>query len=93
MKTFDFLKNYLFIFWLHWVFVVARAFSLVATSEGYFLVVVHRLSCSAACGIFLDQGSNPCPLPWQVNSDPLCHQESPLQSNFNAEYSNLLLKF
>ena len=27
-------------------------------------VVVHRLSCSAACGIFLGQGSNPCPLHW-----------------------------
>ena len=25
------------------------------------VVVVHRLSCSAACGIFLDQGSNPRP--------------------------------
>ena len=24
-------------------------------------VVVHGLSCSAACGIFLDQSSNPCP--------------------------------
>ena len=32
------------------------------------LVVAHGLSCSAACGIFLDQGSNPCPLHWQVNS-------------------------
>ena len=26
--------------------------------------VVHRLSCSRACGIFLDQGSNQCPLLW-----------------------------
>ena len=24
------------------------------------VVLVHGLSCSAACGIFLDQGSNPC---------------------------------
>ena len=32
------------------------------------VVVVHRLSCSAACGIFPDQGTNPCPLHWQVNS-------------------------
>ena len=30
--------------------------------------VVHGLSCSAACGIFPDQGSNPCPLHWQVDS-------------------------
>ena len=32
------------------------------------VVVVHRLSCFAACGIFLDQESNPCPLCWQANS-------------------------
>ena len=28
------------------------------------LVAEHRLICSVACGIFLDQGSNPCPLHW-----------------------------
>ena len=28
--------------------------------------VVPRLSCSTACGVSPDQGSNPCPLPWQV---------------------------
>ena len=28
----------------------------------------HRLNCSVACGIFPDQGSNPCPLHWQVDS-------------------------
>ena len=28
--------------------------------------VVHRLSCSAACGVFLGQGLNLCPLPWQA---------------------------
>ena len=27
-----------------------------------------RLSSCGACGIFLDQGSNPCPLHWQVDS-------------------------
>ena len=32
------------------------------------VVVAHGLSCSAACGIFPDQGSNPCPLRWQVDS-------------------------
>ena len=26
------------------------------------LVVAHELGCSVACGIFLAQGSNPCPL-------------------------------
>ena len=43
------------------------------------VVVAHGLSCSAACGIFLDQGSNPCPLHWQADSQPLRHQGSPLQ--------------
>ena len=37
----------------------------------------HRLSCSAACGIFPDQGSNLCPLHWQADSLPLHHQGSP----------------
>ena len=32
------------------------------------IVVAHGLSCSAACGIFPDQGSNPCPLHWQEDS-------------------------
>ena len=37
-------------------------------------VVANWLSCSTACGIFLDQGSNPCLLHWQVDSLPLSHQ-------------------
>ena len=41
-------------------------------------VVAHGLSCSAACGILPDQGSNPCPLHWQADSQPLRHQGSPL---------------
>ena len=41
------------------------------------VVVAHGPSCSAACGIFPDQGSNPCPLHWQANSQPLRHQGSP----------------
>ena len=32
------------------------------------VVVVHGFSCSVACEIFLDQGSNPCPLHWQADS-------------------------
>ena len=41
------------------------------------VVVAHGLSCSAARGIFPDQGSNPCPLHWQADSQPLRHQGSP----------------
>ena len=42
------------------------------------VIVAHGLSRSAACGIFPDQGSNPCPLHWQADSQPLRHQGSPL---------------
>ena len=41
-------------------------------------IVAHGPSCPAACGIFPDQGSNPCPLHWQADSQPLRHQGSPL---------------
>ena len=60
-------------------------------NEGYSLVLVHGLLIEVASlvaehrlqahglscgGIFLDQGLNPCPLHWQVDSYPLEHQES-----------------
>ena len=38
--------------------VVARGFQSTGS-----VVVAHGLSCSAVCGIFPDQGLNPCPLP------------------------------
>ena len=41
------------------------------------IVVARGLSCLSACGIFPDQGLNPCLLPWQVGSLPLSHQGSP----------------
>ena len=73
-------------FWPHWVFIAARGLSLVAAHgllvavallvvehglQGTgSVVVVYGLCCSAACGISLDQGSNPCLLHWQANSYP-----------------------
>ena len=41
------------------------------------VIVAHGPSCSTACGILPDQGSNLCPLPWQADSQPLRHQGSP----------------
>ena len=41
------------------------------------VAVAHGPSCSVSCGIFPDQGSNPCPLHWQADSQPLRHQGSP----------------
>ena len=48
------------------------------------VIVAHGPICSAACGIFPDQGSNPCPLPWQADSQPLRHQRSPRQLLFDS---------
>ena len=41
------------------------------------VTVAHGPSCSVACGILPDQGSNPWPLHWQAGSQPLRHQGSP----------------
>ena len=41
------------------------------------VVVVHRLSCSVACGIFPDQGLNSYLLHWQADSLSLSHQGRP----------------
>ena len=62
------------------------------------VVVAHGPSCSAACGIFPDQGSNPCPLHWPADSQPLRHQGSPdniflifllIQENYALNYKNV----
>ena len=42
------------------------------------VIAAHGPSCSAARGIFPDHGSNPCPLHWQADSQPLRHQGSPV---------------
>ena len=47
------------------------------------VAVVHRLSCSVACEIFLDQGLNQCLLHWPADSLPLSHEGSPkILNNF-----------
>ena len=55
------------------------------------VVGAHRPSCSAACGIFPDQGSNPCPLHWQADSQPLRHQGSPCFRCFLTSCNGLRL--
>ena len=44
------------------------------------VVVAHGPNCSAACGIFPDQGLNPCLLHWQADSQPPRRQGSPRYS-------------
>ena len=75
----------------------ARAFSLswplVLRSTGSrrsgSLIMAHGPSCSAACGIFPDQSSNPCPLHWQADSQPLRHQGSPRKHFLNGHIPGL----
>ena len=56
------------------------------------VVAAHRLHCSTACAIFLDQDLNPCLQHWQADSHPLYLQGSPpfLLSNTHAFYFLLL---
>ena len=54
---------------------VAVAPRLQSTGSG---AVAHRLSCCAACGISLEQVSNPGLLHWRADSLPLRHQGSSL---------------
>ena len=42
------LINFLFYFWLQWVFVAAHGISLVAVSEGYYLVTLLGLLIAEA---------------------------------------------
>ena len=55
------------------------------------VTVAHGPSCSAACGIFPDQGSNPCALHWQADSQPLRHQGSPLRHQGSPKHFKLHL--
>ena len=55
------------------------------------IAVVYGLSCSEACGIFLDRGLNSCLLHWQVDSLPRSHQGHP-QVLFKGGWSALLLR-
>ena len=52
--------------------------------------MAHGPSCSASRGIFPDQGSNPCTLHWQADSQPLRHQGSPVTVVLIAMVSLLL---
>ena len=55
------------------------------------VVVAHWPSRSAACGILPDQGSNPCPLHWQADSQPLCHQGGPQCLLLQAALTKLMV--
>ena len=67
-----------------WLLLLRSTGSKVRTS----VVVVHRLGCFAAYGVFSDQGSNPCLLHWQADSLPLSHQGSPTQKLVGSSICN-----
>ena len=50
------------------------------------VIVAHGPSCSAACGILPDQGSNPCALHWQADSQPLRYEGSPTYLFYNWKF-------
>ena len=60
---------------------VAEALGAAVVSPGLqstgSVAVVHGLGCSVAHGSFPDQGLNPSPLHWHVDSLPVDHQGSP----------------
>ena len=79
------LKNFLFIDCVGFLLLLVSFFFflLVAMSRGYILVAVHKLlvvvaslfvthglRCPTACGIFPDQGLNPCPLAGLTTGPP-----------------------
>ena len=61
---------------------VRRPLTIVASPVAEHRLQTRRLSRSAACGIFPDQGSNPCALHQQADSQPLHHQGSPTPTFF-----------
>ena len=81
-------KIYLFVYGCAGPSLAAHGLSLVLASEVYSVVAAHRFQSTGsvivacgliypmACGIFPDQGSNPCPLLQQADSLPLNHQGS-----------------
>ena len=93
--------------WLHWVFLALLGLPLVVASVGFSssqsacprrvdsVVVAHRLSCSAACGIFLDQGLNPASAGRFLSAVPpgkslkLTFKEAPCRTSLVVEWLRL----
>ena len=62
-------------------FLAVLLIAVTSLVEHRLVVVMHRFSCSKACAIFLDQDSNPCLLPRQVDA-LLSYQWSPIHNFF-----------
>ena len=64
---------------------VAEALGLCSAGS---VVVAHGLRCFGACGIFLDQGWSLHFLHWQMDSQPLDHQEEGPYCFFQRVFSH-----
>ena len=53
------------------------------------IAVAHGLSCSVVCGIFPDQGLNPCLLHWQADALPRSHEGSPSRALLHEVLASL----
>ena len=73
---------------VHRLLMVAASLAECGLWGAWALSVVCRPSCSVVCRIFPDQGSHPCPLHWQVDIHPFCHQGSP---NHSLKWSEVKL--
>ena len=84
------LKKLFIYFWPCWVFIAVHGLSLVEVSRGYSSLwctgfslqwLLLLWSAGSSCSVFshcgASQGSNLCPLHWQVDSYPLYHQGNP----------------
>ena len=56
------------------------------TAQAQYLA--HRLSCSVACGVFPDRGSNPCLLHQRAESLPQSYQGSPDKAYWHVTHLN-----
>ena len=70
LRYMDFSQQWLSCFWAQTLGPKASVFAPHGLESSGSVAVTHGLSCSTAWGIFLDQGSNPCLLHWQVDSYP-----------------------
>ena len=57
------------------------------------VAMAHRLSCLKACGLFLGQGSNLCPLHWQAILNHWTTREAPGTGHDGWEFGKLSFPF
>ena len=77
--------------WLLLLQIMASRLTATVTGARRFNSCGAELGCSSACGIFPNQGLNPCPQGWQADLYTLYHQGSPIYSVYLNEIQILAL--